>query len=255
MYKQRLFGFALVAAAVLALATPGKSQAWGWGGFGGGWYGAYGYGYPGYYSYGYPGYSFYGPGYGYSYGYSPYSFYGYPRYYSYSYPSTFYGSSYSYPAANSYVAAPQSGQYQSFYYSPDADQQSNRRVRVEVQVPADAEVWFDNFKTQQTGTDRFFVSAPVEPNYNYTYDIKARWTDNGRPIERTKKVSGQPGQQLRVDFRNEQTGQSQTEERRQVTPPAPRERPETTPAPEGDRRPDLNPNQNQNQKPNTPPER
>jgi uncharacterized protein (TIGR03000 family) len=222
MYKQRLFGIALVAAAALALLTPGQSQAWGWGRYGG-WYG---YGYPAYsYGYYYPGYSYYGyyPSYTYPYGYSPwYSYYGYPSYtYSYSYPSTYY-----YPASSSYAAAPQSGQYQSFYYSPDTDQ-PERRAHVEVVVPQNAEVWFDNHKTQQTGTDRFFVSPPIEPNYKYHYDIKARWMDNGRAVERDKKVTVQAGQQLRLDFTKEQP---RTEER--VTPPATGERPENAPAPD-----------------------
>jgi uncharacterized protein (TIGR03000 family) len=195
MYRQRLFGIALAATVAVALfVSPGTSRAnfFGWGG--------YGYGYP-YYSY-YPGY--YG-GWGYPY----YSYYSYPSYWSYP-------SYYSYPA---YTVVPQTTGYQSFYYAPEAaaNQQQDRRVRVEVLAPQDAEVWFDNFKTQQTGTTRLFQSPPVEPNYDYTYDIRAKWMDNGRPVERTRKVTARAGQQVKVDFLQDQN-QPRNEKPREAVP-------------------------------------
>jgi uncharacterized protein (TIGR03000 family) len=198
MFKQRLFGIALAAATALLLLSPGKSEAnfFGWGGWGG-YYPNYAY--SGYYGYGWgnPGY------YGYGWGYPGYSYYSYPNYGSYSYPSY-----YSYPTYSSpYAAVPQTNQYQSFYYSPESantQDQLDKRIRVEVQVPRDAELWFDGHKTQQTGTDRQFLSPPIVPNYNYSYDIRARWLDNGRPVERTRTVNAQAGQQVRVDFLRDQ---------------------------------------------------
>jgi uncharacterized protein (TIGR03000 family) len=194
MFKQRLFGIAVAAATALLLLSPGKSNAQYFGRWGGynpgyanysGYYGT-GWGYQGYYGSGYPG----------------YSYYSYPSSWSYSYPSAY---TPTYPS--NYAAVPQTNQYQSFYYSPasaNTQDQLDKRIRVEVQVPRDAEVWFDGHKTQQTGTDRQFQSPPIVPNYNYSYDIRARWLDNGSPVERTRTVSAQAGQQVRVDFLRDQ---------------------------------------------------
>jgi uncharacterized protein (TIGR03067 family)/uncharacterized protein (TIGR03000 family) len=82
--------------------------------------------------------------------------------------------------------------------------QQDQRVHVEVLAPPDAEIWFFDQPTQQRGPDRFYISPPIEPNHNYYYEVKARWMQNGTPVERSKKVDVQPGQQVRVDFMNDQ---------------------------------------------------
>jgi uncharacterized protein (TIGR03000 family) len=64
----------------------------------------------------------------------------------------------------------------------------------------DAEVWFENQKTKQQGNLREYMSGSLDPKSMYTFHIRARWMDNGRPVEQTREVEARAGQQLVVDF-------------------------------------------------------
>jgi uncharacterized protein (TIGR03000 family) len=72
--------------------------------------------------------------------------------------------------------------------------------KVTVLVPADAELDFNGTQMSQTGTERVFVTPPLEPGSNYRYTIRARWTEDGKPVEQTRKVGVKPGGEVRVDF-------------------------------------------------------
>jgi uncharacterized protein (TIGR03000 family) len=74
------------------------------------------------------------------------------------------------------------------------------KARIIVIVPADADVYFDGQEMTQTGSERQFVTPPLEKGMTYNYSIRAVWTEDGRPIERTRKVTFQAGSQLRVDL-------------------------------------------------------
>jgi uncharacterized protein (TIGR03000 family) len=69
-----------------------------------------------------------------------------------------------------------------------------------VEVPENAEIWFDGNKTAQTGASRNFVSPPLVPGRMYTYEIRARWKDNGRAAEQTQIVMVRAGEQVHVTF-------------------------------------------------------
>jgi uncharacterized protein (TIGR03000 family) len=71
---------------------------------------------------------------------------------------------------------------------------------ITVTVPADAEVFFDGVETTETGTQRQFVTPPLTKGTKYSYTIRAVWTEDGRPVEKTHKVSFQAGSQVRVDL-------------------------------------------------------
>lgn len=73
-------------------------------------------------------------------------------------------------------------------------------AEVEVRVPAGAELWFGGVKTRQTGAVRLFQSPPVEVGQWYGYDVKARWTEDGKEVERTRHVSVTAGARSAVDF-------------------------------------------------------
>jgi len=184
----------------------------------------------GYSNYGYSGYgnspsrwTYSSPWYG-GYNYSP-------NYYSsgssWSYPSSGYysGSSWSYPSSGYYSGS--SWSYPSYgyssagyysmpaasggYYSP-ADTDSNYTygaissvpancARINVRLPdADAQVWFDDTQTRQRGTMREFASPSLEPDTKYTYEVRARWTENGKPMESKKTISVRANGTATVDF-------------------------------------------------------
>jgi len=181
----------------------------------GGYRGAYyrgGYGgyrglYGGYYRNRYP---FYGYGFGYPY------FYGgsyWPNYYGYSYPdygylysgSNYYGPDYSgYAPDYGYtpdVTSPAYGAPSTALQPPPATNVGNTAPAiVRVHVPANAELWFDGVKTTQTGADRVFESPPLTAGKAYTYDIKARWMQDGKEVVQTRSINVQPGQPVAVDF-------------------------------------------------------
>jgi len=159
-----------------------------------GYYGGRGY-YPWWGGYGYPGYNGYGygyPSYGYGYSYPSYYDYGYtnPDYYGNTsgYDPYAYADDAYYPAAGTPAAAA-------------APVVANDAVLVTVDVPVpDADVWFDGVKMTQSGMTRVFTSPPLQAGQNYVYDIRARWTQNGVAVDRTRHVSVHAGDRITVDF-------------------------------------------------------
>jgi uncharacterized protein (TIGR03000 family) len=173
-----------------------------WGYYGPSWANYYGYGWA------YP--------YGYSYGWSsPYLYSGWysdwPGMYNFyadafTYPGVyFYGTNYapfySYGVVTGKSAtgsAPADTADSGFAYgttnnSPDA-------VLIKVKVPRDAEIWFGRFKTTQTGSERRFITPSLQPNRDFSYEVRARWMEGDRPVDQTRKVTVHASQQLTVDF-------------------------------------------------------
>jgi uncharacterized protein (TIGR03000 family) len=184
----RVTSLALFLAAFTVLASAGDvhAQRRGSGGWGGGYYPQ-----ARYYN------SYYGGGY------SPYagyynSYYGAAAYSPY-YPGYGYGPSlsYYYPERAQLTPAIPA---QSFYPGQEAPQQF---AAVRVIVPtADAQVWFGNTAMAQQGTERLFNSPSLEPGKTFVYTIKARWMENGAPVERDRRVDVQAGQRVTVNFRD-----------------------------------------------------
>ncbi len=187
-----------VGAVLLLLGNAGKSQAqffilpigfgnpvfgygMGYNGFGNvnGWY-------PGGFPFstiprGYGGFNSYGPV---STGIVPYQ--SYPTYPSYSTAPT-----------SSYVAYAGPGTYRAGYVSytlPDLP------ARVDVQVPPGAELWFDGQRTGQGGTERTFHTPPLERGQGYHYDVRARWTEDGKTVEQSQRVAVGAGSRASVVF-------------------------------------------------------
>jgi uncharacterized protein (TIGR03000 family) len=84
--------------------------------------------------------------------------------------------------------------------TPAASSPGPATAQITVVVPADAEVFFDGDPTQQRGTERYFVSPPLEIGRTYRYVILARWAQGGKTIEQTRKVPVTGGATVRVDF-------------------------------------------------------
>jgi uncharacterized protein (TIGR03000 family) len=83
---------------------------------------------------------------------------------------------------------------------PTPAPEGSSRAAIEIRVPADAALWFDGYKSSQVGPVRKFSTPPLKSGQNYAYDIRARWTVNGAPVEQTRTVVVQPGERVQVDF-------------------------------------------------------
>jgi uncharacterized protein (TIGR03000 family) len=78
--------------------------------------------------------------------------------------------------------------------------EANNKAHIWLRVPSDAEVWVDGFKTKQTGESRYFFSPPLSPGKKYAYQMRIRWTKDGKPTEETQRLLVQAGETIRRDF-------------------------------------------------------
>jgi uncharacterized protein (TIGR03000 family) len=70
-----------------------------------------------------------------------------------------------------------------------------------VLVPdANAEIWLGNSATAAKGIQRQFQSPALEPGQDYIYTVKAKWMDNGKPVEQSREVKVRAGQLSTVNF-------------------------------------------------------
>jgi uncharacterized protein (TIGR03000 family) len=76
----------------------------------------------------------------------------------------------------------------------------SKSATIDVHVPRGAQVTFDGSPTHQTGTDRRFVSPPLDQGHMYSYRISARWLSNGQERTETRNVRVRAGQTVDVDF-------------------------------------------------------
>jgi uncharacterized protein (TIGR03000 family) len=159
--------------------------------------GLFGFGFP-YNGLGYGlglGYPWYGYGYGWpylginsGYGYYPYYSFGLGGYPNYS------GSA----SLNTTV-----NRFSAYYPSSSATAQAppkDNMAHLLVFVPENAELWFNGAKTKQTGPQREFISPALTPGKSYSYEIKAQWTENGKPVEETRTVHVQANTWKPIDF-------------------------------------------------------
>jgi uncharacterized protein (TIGR03000 family) len=217
-------GGLLLLTGATVLVTPGLGQARGGGGHGGGGGGGHfggghvgvghvGGGRVGGYRGSFHNGGSYGRPYGH-YGYGNYGGYGYGYYpfyntYGYDWPSSTYGGGYygsygdttpSYPDDSYYSVTPPATNYQSIYTAPPAPAESDTNARLTVAAPANAEIWVGHSKTTSTGPVREYQSPPLAPGKHYTYDLKARWTENGHEVTQTQTVDVIAGGHVSVAF-------------------------------------------------------
>jgi uncharacterized protein (TIGR03000 family) len=72
---------------------------------------------------------------------------------------------------------------------------------IEVSVPPDAKIWFDDSPTAQTGSERYFESPPLTPGKTYSYAMTAQWRGpDGKDIVRKQQVSVRANATSSVEF-------------------------------------------------------
>ena len=86
--------------------------------------------------------------------------------------------------------------------APPLSAVTDNTARVEVRLPADAQLWFDGRGTAQTGETRSFRTPRLEAGQDYVYDVRAEWDADGRPVDATRKVTVHAGDRVVVDLRS-----------------------------------------------------
>jgi len=74
------------------------------------------------------------------------------------------------------------------YYARNAGPAGKNKALLRVSLPADAELWLNGKRMTRTGTEREFITPQLQDGETYAYQIKARWTQDGRPQEETIEV-------------------------------------------------------------------
>jgi uncharacterized protein (TIGR03000 family) len=102
-----------------------------------------------------------------------------------------YSSSYStrYPSSfGSY-----SGSYYAAYPSSTAESSKERSAVINLRVPSDAKVWFDQSQMKQTGTMRSFESPLLDVGSEYAYQIRIQVKRDGKDITETRRITLRAG--------------------------------------------------------------
>jgi uncharacterized protein (TIGR03000 family) len=78
---------------------------------------------------------------------------------------------------------------------------NDNTASIEVLVPADAKLWFDDRLTAESGTDRYFTTPELQPGRTYKYQVRAAWIDDtGRAVTKTRDVTVEAGKKTVVGF-------------------------------------------------------
>ena len=73
-------------------------------------------------------------------------------------------------------------------------------AHVTATVPADAEIWIDGTKTTSTGAVRQFQSPPLTTGQQYSYEVRAGWSEHGHEVIQTQNVAVTAGAHVTVSF-------------------------------------------------------
>jgi uncharacterized protein (TIGR03000 family) len=72
---------------------------------------------------------------------------------------------------------------------------------IEVSVPVDAKVWFDDSPTKMTGSERSYESPSLTPGKTYSYMVTAQWSGpDGQDVVQKRQVSVRANESSNVEF-------------------------------------------------------
>jgi uncharacterized protein (TIGR03000 family) len=73
-------------------------------------------------------------------------------------------------------------------------------AHLQIKLPVNAELWIEGEKTKQTGDTREFTSPELTLGRTFVYEMKARWTEDGKEVVKTKRIPVQAGAWIGIDF-------------------------------------------------------
>jgi uncharacterized protein (TIGR03000 family) len=126
--------------------------------------------------------------------------YGYPGWWA-AYP--YYASYYPYADYDYGYAAPPAGYSGDLGYNNamPVPQVADASAHLQVIVPVpDAVLWFNGYQASMTGLTRLFDTPPLQPGGDYSYSIKAAWSQNGQVMTAERVVRLTPGANVVIDF-------------------------------------------------------
>jgi uncharacterized protein (TIGR03000 family) len=92
------------------------------------------------------------------------------------------------PAAPSTIVSNPSATRYVDYYARNAGRTAENKALLHVSLPADAELWLNGKRMSRTGPERDFITPQLQEGETYAYQVKARWTQDGRSQEETIEV-------------------------------------------------------------------
>jgi uncharacterized protein (TIGR03000 family) len=91
------------------------------------------------------------------------------------------------------------------FYSPAGSEppatveaSTKRPARVNLLVPADAKIWFDESQTKQTGAFRSFESPPLPADRDYSYQVRVQWKQDGKDVSEDRKIIVHAGEVINL---------------------------------------------------------
>jgi uncharacterized protein (TIGR03000 family) len=83
-----------------------------------------------------------------------------------------------------------------YYRTSTPPASTERAVRINLRVPADAKIWFDGRQTFQTGTARSFQSPPLAVGPEYAYQVRIQWNRDGKEGTQTRQILVHAGDEI-----------------------------------------------------------
>jgi uncharacterized protein (TIGR03000 family) len=77
---------------------------------------------------------------------------------------------------------------------------AERTAIIDVTAPSEAEVIIDGHVLPRTGSQRQFVTPPIEDSRIHYYDIRATWIQDGREVSQTERLALMAGDRKSVTF-------------------------------------------------------
>jgi uncharacterized protein (TIGR03000 family) len=108
-------------------------------------------------------------------------------------------------AARAYGSYLEQGNLSSSYYprfnSSSIPEPADDRAHVTIQSPTDAQVTVQGTILNATGAVRSFDSPPLVPGKRYTYDVEARWREDGKEVSQALSVDVSARSRTELIFR------------------------------------------------------